>query len=59
MLLTILDNLDAIFGAILALKVFALIIVNATDTPIDNLWVGRFYRFIEVIAGIWTAKAKQ
>lgn len=59
MLMTILSNLDAIITAILALKVFANIIVNLTDTPVDNLWLGRFYRCIEVVAGIWTAKAKQ
>jgi len=37
----------------------ALVIVNTTDTPKDDELYGKFYKFIEVIAGIVTRIAKK
>jgi hypothetical protein len=36
----------------------ALVIVNTTPTPKDNELYGKFYKIIEVIAGIMTKIAK-
>ena len=51
-------HIDTILAAILATKVVAEVIVNATDTPDDDKFVGKVYRVIEWIAGIYTLKAK-
>ena len=37
----------------------ALVIVNTTKTPVDNEVYGKFYKVIEVIAGIVTKIAKK
>jgi hypothetical protein len=37
----------------------ALVIVNTTPTPKDNELYGKFYKFVEVIAGIVTKIAKK
>ena len=42
-----------------ALHALALVIVNTTDTPKDNELYGKFYKVIEVIAGIITKIAKK
>ena len=44
---------------ILALHGAALIIVNLTDTPKDDELVARFYRGIELFAGIFTPLVKR
>lgn len=44
---------------ILALHGAAVLIVNLTDTPKDNDLVARFYRGIELFAGIFTPLVKR
>lgn len=54
----IFDNLSAIFGVILATQLAATAVVNLTPTPSDDIAVGKFYRVVEIIAGIWSSQAK-
>lgn len=42
-----------------AAHALALVIINVTPTPVDNEVYGKFYKFIEVIAGIVTKIAKK
>jgi len=42
-----------------AAHALALVIVNTTPTPKDDELYGKFYKFIEVIAGIVTKIAKK
>lgn len=52
--------LDTALQVILASHALALVIVNLTDTPKDNEWVGKIYRYIEILAGVVKAsKVKQ
>jgi hypothetical protein len=52
-------NIEAAIALILAVKIIAEVIVNLTPTPEDDKWVGRFYRLVEVIAGVITKTAKE
>ena len=52
--------LDTILELLLAAHALALAIVNMTETPKDDEWVGKIYRWIEFLAGIVNkAKVKQ
>lgn len=44
---------------VLALHGAALLIVNLTDTPKDDALVARFYRAVELFAGIFTPLVKR
>lgn len=44
---------------LVAVKAFAGFIVNLTPTPKDDKWLGIAYKYIEVLAGIVTKKAKE
>ena len=44
---------------IAALHVLAVIIVNLTPTPKDNEVLGKTYKWIEILAGLLTKKAKE
>jgi|688.fasta_scaffold216976_3 hypothetical protein len=44
---------------VLALHGAAVLICNLTDTPNDDALVARFYRGIELFAGIWTPLVKR
>ena len=46
----------AIWGA---LHLLALAIINATPTPRDNELYGKFYRVLEMLAGLVTKLAKK
>ncbi len=48
-----------IITALFAVHAAALAIVNLTPTPEDDKVVAKFYRVIEVIAGIITKTAKK
>lgn len=48
-----------IIAALFAVHAAALAIVNLTPTPEDDKVVAKFYRVIEVIAGIITKTAKK
>lgn len=48
-----------IVAALFAVHAAALAIVNLTPTPEDNKVIAKFYRIIEILAGILTQKVKQ
>lgn len=51
---------EIIINGLLALHVFALFVVNMTDTKKDDEVVAKVYRAIEIIAGIVrSSKVKQ
>lgn len=52
-------NADSIFAVLFALHAFALVIVNLTPTPADNLVLAKVYKVVEFLAGFFTKKAKQ
>ncbi len=51
-------NLPEIVAALFAIHAAAVIIVNMTPTPKDDAYVAKFYRFIEILAGIVTKLSK-
>jgi len=52
-------SLSQFIEIILALHGAAVLIVNLTDTPKDDDLVARFYRGIELFAGIFTPLVKR
>lgn len=52
-------SLSDLIEIILALHGAAVLIVNLTDTPKDDDLVSRFYRGIELFAGIFTPLVKR
>lgn len=52
------SNIDLILAAILSTHALALFIVNLTPTPKDDAFVAKFYKGVEVFAGIVSTKAK-
>ena len=59
MLQYLLNNWAEVAGVLAAVHVLALAIVNATSTPRDDEIYGKFYKVVEVIAGIVTKTAKK
>lgn len=55
----IIANGPEIISALFAIHAAALAIVNLTPTPKDNEVVNKYYRVIEVLAGIVTKVSKQ
>ena len=55
----VLENWSNIVGIAGAAHLLALAIVNVTPTPKDNELYGKFYKVIEMIAGIVTKVAKK
>ena len=55
----ILENWSSIVGIAGAAHLLALAIVNVTPTPKDDELYGKFYKVIEMIAGIVTQVAKK
>lgn len=47
-----------ILGALFAIHAAALAIVNLTPTPKDNEVVAKYYRILEILAGIVTKLSK-
>lgn len=45
-------------AVIAALQVPAQLIVNFTKTPKDDEVLAKVYRLVEIVAGIWSFKAK-
>ena len=54
----IMSHLPEIVAALLAIHAAALAIVNMTPTPKDDAYVAKFYRVIEILAGIVTKLSK-
>jgi hypothetical protein len=48
-----------ILAVLMAVKGAAVLIVNFTETPVDDKWVAKVYPWIEKVAGILGTKAKQ
>ena len=55
----LIDNIELVITFLFAIKIIAVAIVNLTPTPEDNKWLGRFYRLLEVVAGIISRTAKE
>ena len=55
----VLENWSNIVGIAGAAHLLALAIVNVTPTPKDDELYGKFYKVIEMIAGIVTKVAKK
>lgn len=51
-------GMATIFGSAFAVMFLAQLIVNLTPTPKDDEFVGKAYRWLEKVAGIWGYKAK-
>lgn len=54
----IISKLPEIVAALFALHAAALAIVNLTPTPKDDAAVAKFYRVIEILAGVVTKLSK-
>jgi len=52
-------SLSQLIEILLALHGAAVLIVNLTDTPKDDDLVARFYRGVELFAGIFTPLVKR
>lgn len=52
-------TIEAVLGVGGLLHILALFVVNFTNTPKDDEAVAKFYKAIEVVAGVMTRKAKQ
>jgi hypothetical protein len=59
MLAWVQENIEGILAAVLAAHALAVAVVNLTPTPKDNEIVGKVYKVIEFVAGIFTRKAKE
>jgi hypothetical protein len=59
MLQYLLNNWAEVAGIAGALHLLALAIVNLTETPRDDEIYGKFYKVIEMIAGIVSKTAKR
>ncbi|MGZ5389717.1 MAG: hypothetical protein ACXWDH_06380 [Aeromicrobium sp.] len=55
----LMTNQDSILAFLSAAHAFALAIVNLTPTPTDNALLARIYGYVEIVAGLWTRKAKE
>lgn len=55
----LLSNAQQLVEILLAVHGVAVLIVNLTPTPKDNEVVAKYYRVIEVLAGIITRLAKK
>jgi len=51
-------HLPEIVAALFAIHAAAVAIVNLTPTPTDDVWVAKYYRVIEILAGIVTKMSK-
>lgn len=58
-LITIYNAIETLIMFLIALHSLAVFVVNMTPTPKDDAFVARFYRVVEIIAGIISSKAKQ
>lgn len=53
------NTIETALAGVLAAHGFALFIVNLTPTPRDDEIVGKAYKVVEWIAGIWRDRAKE
>lgn len=55
----IVENWEGVAATLVALHALAIAVVNLTPTPKDDEFVAKIYKFVEVLAGVFTNKAKQ
>lgn len=55
----LLSNAKSLLEILFAVHALAVVIVNLTPTQKDNEAVAKYYRIIEILAGIVTRLAKQ
>jgi len=55
----LLANIQQLLAVLIAAHAVAIAIVNLTPTPKDNEQVAKFYKVIEIFAGIITKLAKK
>ena len=55
----LLDHAQQLLAILFAIHALAVLIVNLTPTPKDDAAVAKFYKIIEVLAGIITKLAKR
>jgi hypothetical protein len=55
----LINHVEQLLVVLFAIHALALAIVNLTDTPKDNEIVAKYYRILEVFAGIVTKLAKR
>lgn len=55
----LIDNAQHLIEILLAVHALALLIVNTTPTQRDDRAVAKYYRVVEILAGIVTRFAKQ
>lgn len=48
----IVNNVDVLGAALVVLHLVATVIVNLTDTPLDDKILGKVYRLVEKLAGV-------
>ncbi len=53
------DHAEQLIAVLLGIHALAIAIVNLTDTPKDDEMVAKYYRIVEVMAGIVTRLAKR
>lgn len=53
------ENWEAITAVAVGIHATAIAIVNLTPTPKDDEFLGKAYRFVEALAGIFTRTAKE
>jgi len=53
------DHAQQLMTILLAAHALAVVIVNITPTPKDDIFVAKVYKVIEVLAGIITKLAKR
>lgn len=55
----VIDNQGSLAALFSAFHIIAVVVVNLTPTPKDDIWLGKFYKVVEAAAGIITVKSKQ
>lgn len=55
----LIDNHRELLEVAIAVHTIAAVVVNLTPTPRDNEVLGRYYRALEILAGIITPLAKR
>lgn len=53
------DHAQQLLAILFAIHALAVLIVNLTPTPKDDAVVAKFYKIIEILAGIITKVAKR
>lgn len=55
----IVENWEGVVATLVALHALAIAVVNLTPTPKDDEILGKVYRVVEVVAGLFTKQSKE